>query len=224
MRTWFQQMGTGRILAGAGFLVFSAALGGCMSQDKPKPKPLTTSPKVNTTANSTGTNGTPANMNSTSGQIGSPGANATPGLNSNPGLSPNSTGANRTSSSISDGSNRIGMTSGAMGPNGLGGSPNQFGQGPANPNGLGNAGNPGAPIATSGNNGVRQAAAAQVNMTGVQPLDPTPGMPPPVVTQNSDRAIRPAFQKPTTPPPMDGSNSSDGGIQPVQPVQSGSRQ
>ncbi|MFL5342085.1 MAG: hypothetical protein ACJ8F7_18220 [Gemmataceae bacterium] len=233
MRTWFQRAGVERILAGAGILVFSAALGGCLSSgDKNKARPTT--PTQNSAA-SNGTNGQQQagqRINATSSQF--PNQNqtqptnqnstGTQGLgNQNSGLNnPGATGANRTTGTVNDGSSRFNMTSGAMGPtNTAAGGPRPFDQGTMNANGTGNPTGPGQVIASNSNSGnIRPVSGngSPVSLNGIQP-DPTPGMqnsPRPVVV---DPPLRPAFPR-TPPPSMDGGDSGSG----ILPVQPGSRQ
>jgi hypothetical protein len=105
------------------------------------------------------------------------------------------------------------MTTGAVSPNASNG-PLQFNTTNSKPTATGN---PGSVIATSNN----KSGIQPVSVTGIQPLDPTPGAsdstsrsptPPPVSMQNSDPTSRSPTQR-GLPPSMDG--PVDPSIQPV---------
>ena len=194
MATCFQRAGAGRILHGAGFLLLSATLCGCLTTPTTK-RAATTQPKTNTT-NAT-TNSQQGNVNQTNG------------------VNPTSNGLKPAAALPTDSSGKIGMTSGAVGPTASSG-PLQFnGNSPANTTGAGNSGNV---IATSNTKGAIQPVTA----TNIQPvLDPTPGAldatsrrttPPPVVMDNTDPKSRQTFQR-QLPPSMDG--PADSSLQPV---------
>ncbi len=192
MATCFQRAGAGRILHGAGFLLLSATLCGCLNA--PPKRAASTQPKTNTT------NG----VNATNSQ-----------QNQNNGVNPTSNGLKPAAGLPTDSSGKIGMTSGAVGPT-AGSGPSQFNtNSAANTTGAVNAGNV---IATSNT----KSAIQPVTVTGVQPqLDPPPSTldstlrrttPPPVVMDNTDPKSRQTFQR-TLPPSMDG--PADSSLQPV---------
>ena len=210
MRTCFQHAGAVRVLEGAAFLLLSVTLCGCLST--PTAKRTTPAQKTNNTSTAGSTNTQQGNITQNANQTGGPAQNSVPAV-------PGSTGADRTIGAIADPSNKIGMTTGAVSPNANNG-PLQFNTANSKPTATGN---PGSVIATSNN----KSGIQPVSVTGIQPLDPTPGAsdstsrsptPPPVSMQNSDPTGRSPTQR-GLPPSMDGPVDSS-----IQPVGAATRQ